>query len=195
MFGLDKTAVSDNAKRKAKILLPWLDRSKTVLDFGCGDQQMAYQLRKLNKLLRITGIDVADFGHRYQDIGFTKFDGQKIPYPAKSFDAVIAYHVFHHTSNPVGLFGQCCKIAKRRIIFVEPVYRSYLEIPGMMIMDWLFNVWKDKQISMTYKFCSQIFWLSQIADHNLQLRNLTDVDILPKFLPTGRSMLFVVDKQ
>ncbi len=183
-----------NAERKAKILLSLLKDNEMVLDFGCGDQTMSYTLWKLNKSLRITGIDVIDFDHHYPSIKFNKFDGNKIPYHEKSFDVVIAYHVFHHTPDPASALSECARVARRVVIFVEPVYRNIVEIPGMMLMDWLFNVWKSRDVSMSFTFRSRVWWEEQITKHNGRLRVVQDIEILPSIFPTGRSLLFVFEK-
>ncbi len=183
-----------NALRKAKLLNTYMTGEKTVLDFGCGDLLMAQELYRLNSRLQITGLDVVDFGIRYQGIKFAQFDGRAVPFSAKSFDAVVAYHVFHHTEIPEKLFVECVRVAKHKIIFVEPVYRVRGEIPGMIFMDWLFNVWKGEKIPMAYNFKSLKWWKEEIKDNGWQLITLKDVEILPKILPTGRSFLFVAGR-
>ncbi|MFZ5845410.1 MAG: class I SAM-dependent methyltransferase [Patescibacteria group bacterium] len=183
-----------NALRKAKLLFPYLAGEKTVLDFGCGDLALASVLNEHNPRLKITGIDVVDFGVRYPGIKFQQFDGSIVPFPAKSFDTVVAFHVFHHTEIPEKLFAECVRVAKHKIIFVEPVYRDRWEIPGMIFMDWLFNVWKGEKIPMAYNFRSRKWWEKRIENYGSRLVTLKDVEILPKIFPTGRSLLFVVKR-
>lgn len=183
-----------NAIRKVKLLRKYLQNEGSVLDFGCGDLSMAHELEKINPKLSITGLDVVDFGKRYPHIRFRKFGGQKIPYSANTFDTVIAYHVFHHTDNPRNLFAECCRVARKRVLFVEPTYRTPWELPGMAIMDWLLNFWKEKRISMSYRFYSKSWWLSMTEEERMKLIGVADVEPLPSWLPTGRSLLFVVDK-
>lgn len=183
-----------NALRKAKLLAPYLVGETTILDFGCGDLVLAYALKEQNPRLKIAGIDVVDLGVRYQGIKFQQFDGKSVPFPAKSFDAVLAYHVFHHTEIPEKLFAECVRVAKHKIIFVEPVYRVKREIQGMILMDWLFNVWKGGKIPMVYNFKSLKWWRERITGLRLQLRVLKDVEVLPKWAPCGKSFLFVAER-
>lgn len=180
-----------NAIRKAQILNKYLEKEISILDFGCGDLSMAVHLLQLNPRLRITGVDVVDFGQRYPKINFRLYNGNILPFSSGSFDTVIAYHVFHHAFQPKRAFKECVRVAKKKVIFVEPVYRARWEIPGMIFMDWLFNIWKDKNVPMNYNFKSLSWWKRQIAINGLELRTLEDVEILPKYSPTGRSYLFL----
>lgn len=184
-----------NASMKVTVLKKYLREHRTVLDFGCGDLSMAKELLRLFPALMITGVDVVDFGARPEGVSFRGITDQTIPFPERSFDAVISYHVFHHTHNPGAWFAECVRVAKSTILFVEPVYRTTLEIPGMTIMDWLFNAWKREKIPMTYAFHSFNWWRQKIEMHGCTLRIAADVELLPRFLPTGRSLLFVVDKK
>ena len=185
---------SVNAERKVDFIAPHMREVGTVLDFGCGDLALARELKKVRPNLRITGVDIVDFGIRPKGILFSQYDGEKLPFQNNSFDVVIAWHVFHHIVHPLAAFCECMRVAKQRVIFVEPVWRHRLEVPGMMFMDWLFNVWKSRDVSMSFTFRSRVWWEEQITKHNGRLRVVQDVEILPPIFPTGRSLLFVVDK-
>lgn len=191
---ITEIAIHNNARRKVRILLPYTKNNAVVLDFGCGDMLLAHELCKKNPRLKITGVDVVDFGKRYKGIDFQLYDGKVLPFGSRSFDIVVAYHVFHHTQDPASAFSECARVARRVVIFVEPVYRNMVEIPGMMFMDWLFNVWKSHDVSMAFTFRSRAWWEEQITKHNGRLRTVQDVEILPPIFPTGRSLLFIVDK-
>jgi ubiquinone/menaquinone biosynthesis C-methylase UbiE len=183
-----------NADRKVRLLSPYITKNMRVLDFGCGDLALANNLFLKRPDLQIGGIDVIDFGVNVPGIPFRTYDGKRIPFNNDSFDVVVAWHVFHHTDQPSRLFRECMRVAKKRVLFVEPVYRSVLELPGMALMDWVFNIWKTKSVSMHYAFRSRRWWEEHIAREHGMLRNVIDVEILPRWLPTGRSLLFVVDK-
>lgn len=162
-----------------------------MLDFGCGDLSLSKELRVLMPGLDIHGVDVVDFGIRDKHISFQQYDGKTLPYKAGSFDTVVVYHVLHHTNNPIGLLTECLRVSRNTVLLVEPVYRSRFEILGMACMDWLFNVWKDRSITMMFAFRSQRQWEDAIRGAGWNLMHIIDVEILPSWLPTGRSKLFV----
>lgn len=184
-----------NAKRKIDILAPYIRGSESVLDFGCGDLSLSTELLRLFPSLTITGTDIVDFGARPEGISFQRIKDQSLPFSDRSFDVVISYHVFHHTNNPSGWFAECVRVAKSTILFVEPVYRTILEIPGMTMMDWLFNAWKREKIPMHYAFHSFHWWRLEVEAQGCSVKAVTDVELLPRFFPTGRSLLFVADKK
>lgn len=183
-----------NAQRKVQSLKKYIRDGTSVLDFGCGDLFFAHELHQAMPSLRITGVDVVDFGYRPEGILYKKYDGKTLPFQNASFDMVISYHVFHHTNNPFGLLRECMRVAKKNVLFVEPVFRGVWDIPGMRCMDWIFNVWKDRSIAMPYAFASEKMWLGEIKKLRYACKERIDVELLPKFLPTGRSLLFVCQK-
>lgn len=185
---------SIHAKKKVEYISPYVGHCKTILDFGCGDLSFAIALKKRISSVKITGVDVVDFGVRPMGISYRNLSGSELPFGPGSFDAVVSYHVFHHTTHPISWFSECVRVAKRYVLFVEPVYRHIVELPGMIFMDWLFNVSKYKRIPMTYKFYSQDFWERKIQDNACRLIHVKDVELLPKIFPTGRSLLFVVER-
>lgn len=183
-----------NAEKKACVLKKYLRTRQSILDFGCGDLLLDVVIKRNIRGVKITGIDVVDFGVRKRGIRFKQYNGKRIPYANNTFDVVIAWHVFHHTSDPESLFKECMRVAKKQVIFVEPVFRHIFELPGMTVMDWLFNVWKTKSIDLRYAFHSEWWWRHVIENVNGKLVFTTDVDLLPAWLPTGRSRIFVVRK-
>lgn len=180
-----------NAKKKVEQLAPFLSGVTSILDFGCGDMLFARMLRERFPRMRISGIDIVDFGSRPAGISFLPYDGKKLPCKNASFDAVVSWHVLHHTKDPFYFLDECLRVSKKTLFLVEPVYRHPWELPGMKIMDFIFNVWKDKSISMPFAFASKEQWLHHIKDAGWTCEIIVDVELLPRWSPTGRSLLFV----
>lgn len=183
-----------NTDHKLKLTKPFFKKDEKVLDFGCGDLSLTVALKEHIPSLEITGVDVVDFGVRPCEIKFICYGGTRLPFSNASFDTVLSYHVFHHCQNLELAFSECARVAKTRIIMVEPVARHRLEIPGMKLMDCFFNVWKRRSIPLTFRFLTEEAWKKLFKRYNLQLRNQMDVEILPKFFPTGRSFLFELSR-
>ena len=180
-----------NAKRKVAQIAPYIKRDVSVLDFGCGDLLFARELKQNFPDVSVTGVDVVDFGYRYKGVKYAQYNGVTLPFANTSFDAVISWHVLHHTDEPFNLLKECMRVAKSRVFIVEPTYRGKWDIPGMRFMDWVFNVWKDRSISMPYRFASKNEWIHEIRRLGWICEEIIDVELLPTWLPTGRSLLFV----
>lgn len=183
-----------NTNYKLSFITPFFKKEERILDFGCGDLLLAKALFRNNPKLDITGVDVVDFGKRPKGIKFNKYDGEQLPFKSNSFDTVLAYHVLHHCDDPVKSFDECFRVAKKRLIIVEPIYRLRVEIPIMRFMDWLYNVWKSKSISMQYQFLSKRDWSDIFKQYRLRLQREIVVDRHPSWLPIGKTYLFVLKK-
>ena len=187
-----------NTLRKLRFILPYFGKSKKVekvLDFGGGDLSLALALKKALPKLKITAIDIVDFGHRPRGITFLKYPGKKIPFSDNSFDIVLCFHSLHHCQDLKLSFAECCRVSSRRIILVEPLARFKFEIPLMKFMDFLFNIWKSKSINFSFQFLREEDWHQLFAKHHFKVVSQKDVELLPKIFPTGRSYLFELCRQ
>lgn len=179
-----------NARRKSLILKPFFRNAEKVLDFGCGDLLLDEYLLKFNPKLEISGVDVVDFGNRPKGIKFYNYGGKKFPFKDKTFDTVLIFHVLHHCPDPVQSLKECIRVSSKRIIMVEPVYRSILEIPIMKFLDWLYNAWKSLSIDMNNNFFSKKQWENILVKNHLSVESIKDIDTYPEWIPVGRTHLF-----
>ena len=184
----------DRVREKVAHLMPFIPRASRVLDFGSGDLTMLSQLKKRHPSLDASGVDVVDFGKRHSGIRFKQIRKDAIPYINSSFDIVISYFVFHHTTKPEDWFSECIRVTRKRIIFVEPIWRHEAELPFMCAWDTICNRWKSHDVPLPFSFRSHTWWKQQITQHNLKLVALRDVEPMPAFFPIGRAKMFVADK-
>lgn len=182
-----------NAKRKLSIIEQFFRQSEKLLDFGCGDLLLDEYLLRFNPKLEIFGVDVVDFNCRPKGIKFYTYDGKRLPFDDKTFDTVLIFHVLHHCPDPIESLQECIRVAKKRIIIVEPVYRSNLEIPIMKFLDWLYNAWKSLAIDRNNNFFSKKQWENIIRKNDLEIGNIKDIDIYPEWIPVGRAYLFLLN--
>lgn len=180
---------------KTNILLPYLEKSEKILDFGCGNLSLSRSLKSMSPSLQITGVDVVDFQNNQKDVRFVKYDGKKLPFKDKSFDAVISFYVFHHCEDAIASFEECLRVG-RRVIVVESVYRYSLEIPFMKFMDWIYNRFKSESVPLSYQFFSHRDWIKLFAKNKLRITSSKKIRqiFLPKIIPIGISYVFEVTK-
>ncbi len=191
---IGKRLYKDRTQEKVVHLSPFIPKNSTVLDFGSGDMSMMREFRKKRGDIVASGVDVVDFGKRVSNIPFRKIVTDRIPYVNTSFDIVISYFVFHHTKKPENWLKECIRVSKKRIIFVEPIWRVHAEYPLMCAWDTLCNRWKTHDVPLPFNFRSRAWWKQQLARHRLRLVAQRDVEPMPAFLPIGRSTMFVADK-
>lgn len=181
---------------KTIILSQYLENSEKVLDFGCGNLSLAKSLKSLCPSLEITGVDVTDFANKPKNIKFVIYDGKKLPFKDNSFDTVVAFYVFHHCEDVSESFKECARVARRRVLFVESIYRHPLELPFMRIMDWIYNKVKPEAVPLSYQFLSFSEWVGIFSKSEMKLNRSKKIKqvFLPTFFPIGVSYLFEVIK-
>lgn len=187
--------VNPYVHKQRVILLPYLTGVKKMLDFGCGDLSLAKALKKMLPDARITGVDVVDSGGSAAGIDFRLYNGKRLPWKDNTFDAAIAYHVFHHCSDPKAAFIDVSRVTKKTILLVEPVYRNALDLFFMKILDRLNNGWRASAISMPFTFQTEEKWRVWAREQNWSIEFVLVVGVLPAWLPFGVTTLFVLRKK
>ena len=96
-----------------------------VLDYGCGDGQVAELIAK-NKNRDVTGTDVYEHKHiKEAGLKFQLFkQGDQTLFNDNEFDNTLALTIYHHSSNPINSIKDTARITKKggRIIVIESVY-------------------------------------------------------------------------
>ncbi|KKS45429.1 MAG: Methyltransferase type 11 [Candidatus Gottesmanbacteria bacterium GW2011_GWA2_42_18] len=148
-----------------------------------------------NPLLHLTGVDVVPFKQPHMKrLLFRQYAGDRLPFGNQSFDAVFSYHVFHHTKDPFTSLGECTRVCRHRIIMVEPVLRYPFEKIGFACLDFATNFWKKEHVPIPYHIRTLLWWKKVFRKLHLDCRELRSVGVLPRFLPIGETMLFVLEK-
>ena len=187
-----------NVKRKLAVFSTLFIERESVLDFGCGDLSLTYELKRSKPFLSITGIDVIEPSNVSSDIPYVQYDGNKIPFQDKSFDTVLAFYVLHHCEDAEASFEECLRVANKRVILVESVPRHRIEVPFMKVIDWFFNLLKpEPDHHMAHQFLKLAKWRELFEKFNLTVKTEQIVTVMPQppFLPTGRSYLFVLHRR
>ena len=87
---------------------PFIKKSAKIVDVGSGTGDIAFLLEKQGK--DITPVDVADF-HGIRLMKTIIYDGKRLPFSDKSFDAALLLMVMHHTPNPDVVFSEAARVA------------------------------------------------------------------------------------
>lgn len=183
-----------NRERKANLLTPFFKNNEKILDFGCGDMSLSRSVKEKNPSLSIVGVDVVASKITPRNLKFVAYDGSKLPFKDKSFDAVFAFYVFHHCQNLELSLEECLRVAKKRIIIVESVARFLFEVPFMEKIDWLYNIFKFESIRTADKFLTLNQWMEIFNKKNIRVISKKKITIMPQpfFLPFGSSYIFEI---
>lgn len=185
-----------NVAWKVKLTSPLLRPKERILDFGCGDFSLATAIKKTIPQLRITGIDVSSLIHIPSNLEYVKYDGVQIPFRNDYFDTTLSFYVFHHCKNAKESFVECLRVSKKRVIFVEAIPRNKVESSLMVVMDWIYNMWKPEPISFTLQFLTIKEWYRIFEEYKLQVAIARHVKgTIFSWLPIGKIYIFEVYKK
>src|SRR5262249_12702715 len=94
--------------RRVQVLARWVSDlvqgERTLLDIGCGDGSIDLLVQQANPSLSVRGVDV--LVRPAAKIPVDRFDGCRLPFDDKSFDAVMCIDVLHHTEDPTILMRE-----------------------------------------------------------------------------------------
>jgi SAM-dependent methyltransferase len=149
--------------RRTRILTRWLSDQipphARVLDVGCGDGRIAKLLLEIRRDIQIEGIDVLERPVTHIPVG--PFDGLRIPFREKSFDAVMFIDVLHHADDPEALLREARRVALRAVIVKDHCREGWLAGPTLRFMDWFGNA--RHGVALPYNYWPGSRWRDAFA--------------------------------
>ena len=148
----------------------------TLLDVGCGDGSISRRILEARPDLTITGIDV--LLRDDTKIPVCLFDGETLPFPDKSFDAVMFIDVLHHTDDPMALLREAKRVSRQAIILKDHTNDGFLARPTLRFMDWIGNA--HHGVRLPYNYLSETHWRSACESLELRVNHWSgDVGLYP----------------
>jgi SAM-dependent methyltransferase len=136
-----------------------LPQAARVLDIGCGDGSIAALIGQQRPDVTITGIDV--LVRPQTQIPVAPFDGAKIPYDDRSFDAVMFVDVLHHTDDPLILLREAARVARTAIVLKDHARDGWLAAQTLRLMDYVGNA--HHGVALPYNYWSERQWREAFA--------------------------------
>jgi ubiquinone/menaquinone biosynthesis C-methylase UbiE len=127
--------LSERAEGFVHAFEAYLPPASRVLDIGGG--WGFYHKPLIERGHQHTVIDVVKPG--FQKAPVVIYDGKRIPFPDKSFDASLLITVLHHIPDPESVIREAKRVTQGRVIVVEDLFRHRLGGWWTCLRDKLYN--------------------------------------------------------
>jgi SAM-dependent methyltransferase len=156
----------------ARHLAPLLPENGRVLDVGCGDGAVSQEIVGLRPDLHIEGIDVLPRGGT-PPITISAYDGNRIPFPDQSFDAVLFVDVLHHAADPAQLLHEGARVARKCVVIKDHLADGWLAGTTLRFMDRAGNA--RHGVALPYNYWRRARWQREFEQAGLFPAVWTDV--------------------
>lgn len=153
-------------QRRARFLTSLFEKNlapkSSIIDIGAGTCHIADLL--IYKGYKVVPVDVINLSLSAKTSPII-YDGEQLPYKAKSFGTAILITVLHHTKNPKAILGEASRVSKQ-VVIIEDIYNNKFHKYLTMFVDSLLN-FEFKDHPHTNKTDEQ--WKQLFSDMNLKL--------------------------
>lgn len=174
----------------AEALAPLIPRSASVLDIGCGDGTIALQLTAQRRDIAVEGVEFVP--RPTCRIPCRRFDGARLPFPDRAFDACLLVDVLHHTKDSAQLLREAARVSRTSILVKDHLNEMPLDRAILGVMDWVGN--RPHGVPLTYNYQSLKQWQAQFTACGLQAAQISaklPLYPMPFSLLFGRRLHFV----
>jgi len=110
---------------------PYLPAGGSVIDIGAGGCRIA-ELLGTDGRFSVTAVDVVD--HNVTEVPMQLYDGERLPFPDKSFDAALLVFVLHHAEHPEVLVREALRVTRSTVVVIE-------DAPETRAERWCWRAW------------------------------------------------------
>ncbi len=137
--GAVQSVLRIRAWQKVRFIRPYLPRlSKplTVLDLGCGEGYVGENIRQIMQ----ASVSLSDIVNMNRTaLKHTMCAPGKLLWKSDAFDVVVLYFVLHHAEDAATVLREAQRVSRNRVIIVESVYRSAVELKVLTALDKMVN--------------------------------------------------------
>lgn len=150
----------------AQHLDPLLGPEARVLDVGAGDGRLAAVLAAARPDLQLRCVDVQV--RPTSAFPVDRYDGVRLPFDDRAFDAVLLIDVLHHAGDPLALLAEAQRVG-RRVVLKDHALEGPLADATLRFMDWVGNA--RHGIPLPFRYWTRDAWIDAFADMNLGVRS------------------------
>ena len=146
----------------------FLEEGESFLSVGDADGAVSLQMQHRCGLIG-RGLDV-DIGiSRVEKVPIDYYDGITMPYEDDAFDVVCALFTLHHCNDLEAVLNEMVRVAKKKIVIMEDVYKTDLGFRIVCFMDRLENRLVSSEINLPYNFKKVTEWEETFTDLGLKI--------------------------
>ena len=145
-----------------------------VVDVGCGDGTLARRVADHHGDLEITGVETRPRPDTAIEV--VPFDGDRLPFPDRSVDAVLLVDVLHHTNDPAAVLAEARRIVRHAIVVKDHRLSRPAARPVLRFMDFVGN--RHHGVALPYNYWPMARWRRCWDELNLRVdHDQTDLGI------------------
>jgi SAM-dependent methyltransferase len=159
------------------LITPHLKSGARVLDIGCGFGHLGRALMDASPdHIQVEGLESVTRGGEL--IPVTAYEGTTMPFPDKTFDAVILADVLHHDLDQERLLREAVRISRGTVVIKDHIRGSLLAQQRISLLDWAANA--GYNVPCLYKYNDLQQWHTMIGKFSTGVvEERTSIDVYP----------------
>jgi SAM-dependent methyltransferase len=134
--------------RVARALAAQIGRAESLLDIGCGDGSVARTIAAGVGASRVAGVDV--MVREQTAIPVKAYDGERLPFEDRAFEAVVISDVLHHCASPLAVLREALRVSSRVVAIKDHFRFGKLSAAILLAMDVVGNAGPGVLVRGTY---------------------------------------------
>ena len=159
------------------LISPHLKPGAKVLDIGCGFGHLGRALMDASAdHVQVEGLESVKRGDEL--IPITAYEGKRIPFPDRTFDAVILADVLHHDHDQERLLREAARISRNLVIIKDHVRDGFLAQQRISFLDWAANA--GYNVPCLYEYHNAKEWRALVGQFSSGIvEERTSIDVYP----------------
>jgi SAM-dependent methyltransferase len=162
------TAYRERILDTVETLLSPLIPLNSALDFGAGDGWFAHQIEWRGLARKVTSIDVRRWPGG--DTPSVVFDGERLPFPDRTFDLTYAIDVLHHCQQPERILEEVLRCTSLYFLMKDHTYKDLFGWGMLCMLDEIGN--RRFGVPSIYQYQRNWSWSAHIESHGFELQQL-----------------------